>query len=183
MEAGPLAAFFFTNAQAGIITGTAVFMAATVLSLGFSWWMERRLPVMPLVGCGFVMLFGGLTLWLNDDTFIKLKPTLMNLLFATALFTAYFLRRNLLKHLLGSVIALGDDGWRVLTLRWACFFLLLAGLNELVWRNFPTDVWVNFKVFGILPLTILFSAAQTPLILKHQSPPTAPVPATEGETP
>jgi intracellular septation protein len=170
LEAGPLAVFFFTNAQAGLMTGTAAFMLATALSLGLSWRLERRLPIMPLVGCGFVMLFGGLTLWLNDETFIKLKPTLVNLLFAGALFTAHFLRRNLLKRLLGTVMRLSEDGWRILALRWAFFFLALAVINEIVWRNFPTDVWVNFKVFGIMPLTLVFSALQTPLILKHQIP-------------
>jgi len=167
-EAGPLAAFFFTNAQAGIMTGTAVFMVATLVALGVSWHFERRLPVMPLVGAGFVLLFGGLTLWLNDDLFIKLKPTLVNLLFATVLFAAHFARRNVMKHLLGTVLALTDEGWRTLALRWAWFFLLLAALNEAVWRTMTTDAWVNFKVFGILPLTLLFSALQTPLILRHQ---------------
>jgi len=168
IEAGPLAVFFITNAKAGIMTGTAVFMAATVVSLLFSWRLERRVPVMPLVGCAFVMIFGGLTLWLNDDVFIKLKPTLVNLLFATALFAAHVFRRNLLTHILGAVIDLDDDGWRTLALRWAFFFLFLAGLNEFVWRSFATDTWVDFKVFGIMPLTLLFSIAQTPLILRHQ---------------
>lgn len=170
IEAGPLAAFFIANAQAGIMTGTGVFMVAITLSLLVSWRVERRLPIMPLVGAGFVLLFGGLTLYLNDDLFIKLKPTLVNLLFATVLFTAHWLRRNVLKHLLGTVIALDEDGWRKLGLRWAVFFVVLALLNEVVWRTLSTDAWVNFKVFGILPLTLLFSALQTPLILRHQLP-------------
>lgn len=182
VEAGPLAAFFFANAQAGLMTGTAVFMIATLVSLGFSWRMERRLPIMPLVGCGFVMLFGGLTLWLNDDVFIKLKPTLVNLLFAGALFTAHFLRRNLLKRLLGTVMSLSEEGWRLLALRWAFFFLALAVANEAVWRTMTTDAWVNFKVFGILPLTLVFSALQTPLILKHQLPERQGAAAAEEET-
>lgn len=170
IEAGPLAAFFFANARAGIMTGTAVFMVATALSLAVSWWMERRVPLMPVVGAGFVLLFGGLTLWLNDDLFIKLKPTLVNLFFATALLIAHVRHRNLLKRILGAVLSLSDAGWRILGLRWALFFLLLAGLNEVVWRTMDTDAWVNFKVFGIMPLTLLFSALQTPLILRHQIP-------------
>lgn len=170
IEAGPLAAFFFANAQAGIMTGTAVFMAATALSLAASWHLERRVPIMPLVGAVFVLVFGGLTLYLNNDLFIKLKPTLVNLLFASVLFTAHFMRRNVLKHLLGTVIMLDEAGWRILALRWACFFVVLAVLNEAVWRSLTTDAWVNFKVFGILPLTLLFSAVQTPLILRHQLP-------------
>ncbi|MCW2244506.1 intracellular septation protein [Azospirillum fermentarium] len=181
IEAGPLAAFFFANARAGIMTGTAVFMAATAASLAVSWWMERRVPLMPVVGAGFVLLFGGLTLWLNDDLFIKLKPTLVNLFFATALFIAHALRRNLLKRILGAVLSLTDAGWRILGLRWAVFFVVLAVLNEAVWRTMDTDAWVNFKVFGIMPLTLLFSALQTPLILRHQVP--EPEPGDETASP
>ena len=168
IEAGPLAAFFIANAQAGIMIGTAVFMVATTLSVAVSWHVERKVPVMPVVGAGFVLLFGGLTLWLQDDLFIKIKPTLVNLLFAAVLFVAHATRRNVLKHILGAVLNLSDEGWRTLAIRWAWFFLLLAALNEVVWRNMSTDAWVNFKVFGIMPLTLLFSALQTPLILRHQ---------------
>lgn len=170
IEAGPLAAFFIANSQAGIMTGTAVFMAAITVSVLVSWHVERKVPVMPVVGAGFVLLFGGLTLWLNDDLFIKLKPTLVNLLFAAVLFTAHVLRRNVLKHLLGAVMALTEEGWRILAWRWAWFFVVLAVLNEVVWRSLSTDAWVNFKVFGIMPLTLLFSALQTPTILRHQLP-------------
>jgi len=170
VEGGPLAAFFIANSRAGIMTGTAVFMVATGVSLLFSWRMERRLPIMPLVGCFFVLVFGGLTLWLEDELFIKLKPTIVNLLFATALFTGLALRRNLLRPLLGTVLSLDEEGWRRLSLRWACFFVVLAVLNEIVWRNLSTDAWVNFKVFGIMPLTLVFSAMQVPLIMRHQLP-------------
>lgn len=168
IEAGPLAAFFIANSQAGIMAGTAVFMVAITIAVAVSWRMERKIPVMPVVGAGFVLLFGGLTLWLQDDLFIKLKPTLVNLLFATVLFVAHLTRRNVLKRLLGTVLALAEEGWRSLGIRWAWFFLFLAVVNEVVWRNFPTDTWVNFKVFGIMPLTLLFSALQAPLILRHQ---------------
>lgn len=168
VEAGPLAVFFVANSQAGIMTGTAVFMAAIVVAVAVSWHLERRVPIMPVVGAGFVLLFGGLTLWLQDDLFIKIKPTLVNLLFATVLFVAHLMRRNVLKRLLGTVLNLADEGWRVLGIRWAWFFLLLAVVNEIVWRNMATDAWVNFKVFGIMPLTLLFSALQAPLILRHQ---------------
>ena len=170
IEAGPLAAFFIANSQAGIMAGTAVFMVAITIALAVSWRLERRIPIMPVVGAGFVLLFGGLTLWLQDDLFIKIKPTLVNLLFAIVLFVAHATRRNVMKRLLGTVLNLSEDGWRTLAIRWAWFFLLLAVLNELVWRNFTTDMWVNFKVFGIMPLTLLFSAFQAPLILRHQVP-------------
>jgi intracellular septation protein len=171
IEAGPLAVFFVSNARAGIMTGTALFMIATLVSLLVSLKLEKRVPVMPLVSAVFVLVFGGLTLWLNDDLFIKLKPTLVNLLFATVLFTAHVMRRNVLKHILGSVLTMDDDGWRALALRWAVFFVFLAIVNEVVWRTLTTDAWVNFKVFGIMPLTLVFSAAQTPLILRHQIAP------------
>ena len=167
-EAGPLGAFFFSNAKFGIMTGTAVFMVATLVSLLVSWHFERRIPIMPVIGAGFVLVFGGLTLWLNDDLFIKIKPTLVNLLLATVLFVAHAMRRNVMKHVLGTVLSLDDEGWRTLGLRWAWFFLLLAGLNEAVWRTLSTDDWVNFKVFGIMPLTLLFSMLQAPFIMRHQ---------------
>ena len=170
IEAGPLAAFFIANSQAGIMIGTAVFMAATTVSVGVSWHFERKVPIMPVVGAAFVLLFGGLTLWLQDDLFIKIKPTLVNLLFATVLFVAHVTHRNVLKRILGTVLDLTDEGWRTLAIRWAWFFLLLAALNEAVWRTMSTDAWVNFKVFGIMPLTLLFSAFQAPLILRHQVP-------------
>lgn len=175
IEAGPLAAFFIANSQAGIMIGTAVFMVAISISVLVSWRFERKVPVMPVVGAGFVLLFGGLTLWLQDDLFIKIKPTLVNLLFAAVLFAAHLTRRNVLKHVLGSVLNLSDAGWRTLAIRWAWFFLLLAVLNEVVWRTMTTDAWVNFKVFGIMPLTLLFSALQAPLILRHQVPEEPPV--------
>lgn len=179
-EAGPLAAFFIANSQAGIMTGTAVFMVAITIALAVSWHLERRVPIMPVVGAGFVLIFGGLTLWLQNDLFIKIKPTLVNLMFAAVLFIAHVTRRNVMKRLLGTVLALSDQGWRTLSIRWAWFFLLLAVVNEVVWRSMDTDAWVNFKVFGIMPLTLLFSALQTPLIMRHQIPETAAETATES---
>ncbi|MCB9948725.1 MAG: septation protein A [Rhodospirillaceae bacterium] len=168
LEAGPLLAFFIANNRFGIMTGTAVFMATTVVSLVLSYRLERRVPLMPVVGCFFVMVFGGLTLALDDDSFIKLKPTVVNCLFAAILFAGLAIKRPLLKLLMGTVLVLRDEGWRQLTWRWAFFFLVLAALNEIVWRNFSTDTWVNFKVFGILPLSLVFGALQVPLILRTQ---------------
>lgn len=167
LEGGPLVAFFIVNRMEGIMTGTAVFMAATLVSVALSYWLERRVPLMPLIGCGFVMVFGGLTLWLDDALFIKIKPTVVNLLFAGILFGGLAFRRIFLKLLMGTVLNLTDEGWRVLTWRWAFFFVFLAILNEIVWRSLSTDAWVNFKVFGIMPLSVAFGAAQIPLIMKH----------------
>ncbi len=168
LEAGPLAVFFVANAKLGIMTATAVFMVATVVALAINYALEKRLPTMPLVVGAFILVFGGLTLIFDDSTFIKLKPTIVNILFAGALFVGLALRHNLLKIVFRAAFHLDEDGWRILTWRWAFFFLLLACLNEIVWRTQTTDFWVSFKVFGIMPLTIVFGMLQVPLILKHQ---------------
>jgi intracellular septation protein len=167
LEAGPLLLFFVINARAGIMPATGVFMVATLVSLAICYAKERRLPTMPLVTGVFVLIFGGLTLAFDDDFFIKLKPTIVNGLFALALFAGLALRRNLLKILLEAALQLDDAGWRKLTWRWAWFFVVLAALNEVVWRTQSTDFWIAFKLWGVLPLTIAFSASQFPLILRH----------------
>jgi len=167
LEAGPLVIFFVVNARAGIMPATAVFMVATLISLAFSYAKERRLPAMPMITGVFVLVFGGLTLIFDDDSFIKLKPTIVNGLFALALFSGLAFKRNLLKILLQAALQLDNEGWRKLTWRWACFFVVLALLNEAVWRTQTTDFWVAFKLWGILPLTIAFSALQFPLIMRH----------------
>lgn len=168
IEIGPLAVFFFVNAKWGIFTGTAVFMGATLISLVASYLLMRRLPVMPLVTGVFVMVFGGLTVYLENELFIKLKPTLVNLLFASALLGGLVVGKSLLRVVFADFFLLTNRGWRLLTLRWGLFFLVLAGLNEVVWRNFSTDDWVSFKVFGILPLTMIFGIAQFGLLQRHE---------------
>lgn len=167
LEAGPLVVFFVGNAKFGIFPATAAFMVAMVVALGASWAMTRKLPIMPLVGAVFVLIFGGLTLILQDELFIKLKPTIVNLLFAAILFGGLILRRPLLKPLLGAALTLDDRGWDILTRRWAIFFVVLAILNEVVWRGFSTEFWISFKLFGIMPLTLVFGIAQMPLIKRH----------------
>ena len=168
VEVGPLVVFFVMNARAGIFWGTGAFMVAIVISLIASRILFGRVPVMPLVTGVFVLVFGGLTLWLQDEQFIKIKPTLVNALFAGALFTGLLAGRSLLKIVFGEVFRLTDEGWRKLTLRWAFFFTFLAVLNEVVWRSFSTDVWVSFKVFGIMPLTMIFAIAQIGLLKQHE---------------
>jgi len=170
-EVGPIAAFFFANAKYGIFTATGVFMVCMVASLIVSYMLVRKLAILPLVTCGFVLVFGGLTLWLNDDLFIKLKPTIINILFAGILFTGLALKKYFLQIVMGEVIQLDLLGWHKLTIRWACFFLVLAVLNEIVWRNFSTDAWVTFKVFGIMPLTMVFALSQVSLLNTHQLAP------------
>ncbi len=170
IELGPLLVFFGGNAAAGIYIGTGAFMVATILSLGFAWWRYRKVPIMPLVSAALVLTFGGLTLYLHDDTFIKLKPTIVYTLFAVLLLGGLVFRKPVLELLFGPVFNLTGEGWRKLSLRWAVFFLAMAVINEFVWRNFSTNIWVSFKAFGFLPLTFLFAMAQVPLLQRYGLP-------------
>lgn len=167
LEMGPLLIFFFCNAKFGIFTATIVFMVATVGALFVSYVLSRKVPVMPLVSGVFVLFFGGLTIYLADDLFIKIKPTIVNLLFAAILLGGLLTGRLFIKMVLEAALQLTDRGWILLTRAWIGFFVLLAVINEVVWRNFPTDTWVSFKVFGIMPLTLVFSACLIPVMMKH----------------
>ena len=167
LEMGPLLVFFLVNSSQGLFVGTGAFMAATVISLAISYGIARTIPVMPLVTAVFVLIFGGLTLWLADELFIKLKPTIVNLLFATILFAGLMTGRMFIKILLESAFQLSERGWLIITRAWIVFFIFLAILNEVVWRNFSTDAWVSFKVFGVLPVTLVFSFALLPVIMRH----------------
>lgn len=166
-EVGPLTVFFLANIKFGIFPATAAFMVAVAAALPLAWWLERRLPVLPLIGAVMVGIFGTLTLVLQDETFIKVKPTIVNVMFGVVLAGGLLFDRPLLKWLFGSVLTLDALGWRKLTARWAIFFFALAVLNEIIWRSTTTDTWVSFKVFAVMPLTIIFSAAQFPLIRRH----------------
>jgi intracellular septation protein len=170
VEVGPLVVFFIVNARAGIFWGTGIFMGATVVSLVASRFVFGRIPVMPLISGACVVVFGGLTLYLQDDHFIKLKPTIVNSLFAGSLFVGLLMGHSLLKVIFGEVFRLNEDGWRKLTIRWACFFAFLAILNEVVWRTVSTDTWVSFKVFAIMPITMIFALAQIGLLRAHEIP-------------
>lgn len=173
LEMGPLVVFFLVNQKAGIFAATGLFMAAVLLSLVVSYALTRHLPVMPMVTAVVVLVFGGLTLWFHDELFIKIKPTIVNSLFGTVLLGGLLFGRPLLPLVLDTVFQLTDEGWRKLTFRWGVFFFVLAAINEVVWRTQTLDTWVNFKVFGIMPLTVAFALAQTPLILKHEVKPPA----------
>ena len=159
-----------TGERAGIFVATAVFMVAIVAALVVSYVMTRHLPVMPMVTAIIVLVFGSLTLVLHDEHFIKLKPTIIYLLFGGVLLGGLAFGKPLLSMVFDSVFHLTDEGWRKLTVRWALFFFALAVLNEIVWRTQSTDVWVSFKVFGVVPLTFLFGALQYPLLTKYAAP-------------
>ncbi|MDX1400924.1 MAG: septation protein A [Kiloniellales bacterium] len=166
-EFGPLILFFAAYYKFGLLPATAVLIAATLVSLALVWFLERRIPYMPLITAVVVALFGGLTLLLADETWIKMKPTIVQIAFAAILLGGLASGRALLKPLLGAAWKLDDAGWRKLTIRFSLFFLSMAGLNELVWRTQSTDFWVNFKVFGILGLTIAFAVSQVFLLQSH----------------
>src|SRR5665213_1808793 len=192
LDLGPLLVFFFANAKpalfepwiaplipaavatgkrSGIFVATAVFMIAILAALAVSYALTRRLPVMAVVSAVVVLVFGGATLFFQNDTFIKMKPTMIYLLFAGTLIGGMILRRPLLATVFDQMFHLTDEGWRKLTIRWSVFFLALAILNEIVWRTQTTDTWVTFKVFGVTPLTFVFAALQYPLLMKYDASP------------
>jgi intracellular septation protein len=169
LDIGPLVLFFAANSRFGIFTATGVFMGAILIALAVSYAMTRHLAVMPLVTAVIVLVFGGLTLFLHDELFIKLKPTIIYVLFGATLAIGLALGKPLLGMVFDSVFHLSDEGWRKLTWRWALFFFALAVLNEIVWRTQTTDFWVSFKLFGVVPLTFLFAALQMPLLNKYSA--------------
>ncbi|MBX7199822.1 MAG: septation protein A [Rhodospirillaceae bacterium] len=172
LELGPLAIFFAVNASRGIFAGTAAFMGATVLALGVSYVIHRTVPIMPLVTAVFVLVFGGLTLYLANDLFIKIKPTLVNLTFAGILIFGLLTRRIFLKLILEAVVQLTERGWLVLTRAWIGFLLFLAAANEVVWRNASTEFWIAFKAFGVMPMTMLFSVVSLIPVMQRYAIPT-----------
>jgi intracellular septation protein len=176
LDIGPLVLFFAANSRLGIFGGTAVFMVAVVIALAISYAMTRHWPVMPVVSAVIVLVLGGLTIFLHDETFIKVKPTIFYALFGGALLVGYFFDKPLLEIVFDSMFHITDEGWRKLTLRWAAFFLVLAVVNEVVWRTQSTDIWLKIKIFGFTPLILIFGALQVPLLMKYA---VEPAPAKE----
>jgi intracellular septation protein len=169
LDFAPLAAFFVTYKLGGMYWATGVLMGLTLVTLVMSYVMTGKFAKFPLYSALLVGVLGGLTLYFQDGTFVKMKPTAVNLLFAAVLGGGLYFNRIFLKDLLGSTMELPDAAWRQLTVRWAGFFVALAVLNEFVWRSMSEEAWVNFKVFGLLGLTIVFAAANTPFMMKHMT--------------
>jgi intracellular septation protein len=167
IEFGPLVAFFLGNWGGGVFWGTGVFMAATAVAIIVSYAIQGTVAKFPLFSAVFVAIFGGLTLWLHDDTFIKVKVTLINALLGGALLGGLYYGKYFLKFVIGEAVKMPDQAWRALTLRWGAFFFCVAAVNEAVWRNVSTDAWVNFKVFGVLGLSLLFALANIPFMAKY----------------
>jgi len=175
VELGPLVLFFVVFSNWGIYAATGVFMVTSVLSLAYAWVTEHRIPPMPLVTAVIVLVLGGLTLWLHNDTFIKLKLTLINGLFGLVLAVGLALRKPLVKHLFGDALQLADEGWRRMTWLWMAYFFFIAGLNEVVWRNTTLETWVRFKTFALPILSLLFLfGALGPLIARYDLSPKEP---------
>lgn len=176
IELGPLLVLFIVNWIAGrisnpehaILWGTGAFMIATAVSLAASRLIFGHIAKMPLFTAALVGIFGGLTLWLQDDLFIKVKPTILFCLFAALLIGGLMAGRLFLQTVFGTAMQLTDEGWRKLTIRWSAFFVILAVLNEFVWRNFSTDFWVSYKVFGVMPLMMIFAMVQVGLLKKYE---------------
>mgnify|MGYP000859655327 FL=1 len=168
---GPLMVFFFFyyNSNKDLKVAIPPFIIATLLALTIVWLIEKKIPMVPLIGGILITLFGGLTIYFNNPVFLYIKPTIINILFALALLLGkYFTDEPLLKKMMGKSIFLTDEGWNLLSKRWILFFFVLALVNELVWRTQSEEFWVNFKVWGMLPITFIFTAFQIPLINKHK---------------
>ena len=169
IDIGPLAVFFVFYTRSDLKTAILPFMIATIIAVLFSYIIEKKIPIMPTVGAVIILIFGGLTIYFDNPIFIYIKPTIINILFGLALlFGKYFTKEPVLKKILGKSIMLSDEGWNILNKRWIIFFFALAFLNELVWRTQSEEFWVNFKVWGMLPITFIFTAFQVKLITKYK---------------
>ena len=168
IDIGPLAIFFIFYTRGGLQSAILPFMIATIIAVLFSYIIEKKIPIMPTVGAGIILIFGSLTMYFDNEIFFKMKPTIINIIFACILYGGEYFNKPLLKFILGGALKLENEGWSLLTKRWIGFFIALAILNEYIWRSQSTDFWVNFKVFGILPITFIFTMTQFSLIKKYQ---------------
>jgi intracellular septation protein len=176
LDLGPLIVFFVTFQFFGIFAATGAFMVVILAALAIGYSLDRKLSPIALFTAAIVLVFGGLTLYLKNDTFVKIKPTIIYSTFCVVLLGGLAFNRLFIKYALAFEFELPESAWRTLTWRWGLFFAALAALNEIVWRNFSTGNWVTFKVWIILPLVLVFGALQTPLLMKHQPADKPPVP-------
>jgi intracellular septation protein len=179
-ELGPLIVFFVANAKFNLFVATGAFMVAIVAAMIASYVVVRHVPMMAIVTAVIVLVFGTLTLVLHDETFIKVKPTIIYGLFAAILGGGLLFGRSFIAILFNQMFNLTPKGWRILTLRWALFFLGMAVLNEVIWRTQSTDFWVAFKLFGAVPLTMVFAISQMPVVKRYHLEP-ATLEASEAE--
>lgn len=167
----PIIVFFifykFSNSPDKLITATIVMVATTMIALLVSYILTKTIPFVALISAAILTVFGSLTIFLQDEIFIKIKPTIINLIFAAILLYGFFRKKPLLSYLLGEQIKMREEAWIKLSLRWAFLFMFLAGLNEFVWRNFSTDYWVQFKVFGMMPISLIFTICQVPFMMRE----------------
>ena len=170
-ELGPLMVFFIANAKFNLFVATGAFMVAVIAAMIASYAVTRHVPMMAIVTAVIVIVFGTLTLVLHDETFIKVKPTIVYTLFAAILGGGLLFGRSFIAVMFDQMFNLTPRGWRILTLRWALFFFGMAILNEAIWRTQSTDFWVGFKAFGVVPLTMLFAITQMPLIKRYHLEP------------
>ena len=168
IDIGPLAVFFIFYTRSDLQSAILPFMIATIIAVVISYILENKIPIMPSIAAIIILLFGGLSIYFDNEVFFKMKPTIINIIFAIVLYFGIVIKKPFLKYVFGTALKLKDEGWSILTKRWIAFFIALAILNEIIWRTQTTDIWVNFKVFGILPITFLFTLSQFTIIRKFQ---------------
>lgn len=167
LEMGPLILFFIMLFRSDIMQATIAYAILAPISVAILWYIEKKIPVMPLVGAAMVVIAGGLTLWFDNETFIKMKPTVLYLIFAATLTAGLILKRLWLKILMGSAIKLQEQGWQLLTRNWIIFFVIMAVLNEIVWRNFSSEFWGGYKLASVL-ISLAFAISQAPIMMKYE---------------
>lgn len=167
IDIAPLVIFFMCFKYYDIFTATAVLMGLSIISTIYLYYMERKIPWVPLITTIFIVLLGGMTILFKDESFIKIKLTVVNGILAAILLAGYLKGKGLLKYVFGAAMNMPDTAWRQFSLRWAVFFIFLAILNEIIWRSYSTPIWVNYKAFGVLGLTFLFMISQYPFLKKY----------------
>ncbi len=169
LEFMPLGLFFIASTEYDVFVGTGILMVATVISLVMTWWLFRQVAIMAIITALTGIASGGLTLFFYDEMYVKLKPTIVSLIFAAILLTGQLINRPLFKPLLGENLHLTDEGWRILTWLWFGYFLFITGLNEYIWRNYSTEFWVAFKAFALMPMTVLFALPQMFFLKRYRT--------------